>query len=393
MVARLGAPTGLIAKVSPVRILHVMEATIGGTKRHLLDLTTSMDREAFDVEVACPAVRSEAHGDVSFSDDLRDAGITVQTVPMVRALNPFADTTTIRRLWRILRNGRYDIVHTHSTKAGITGRFAAQFQARTVHTPHGFYYLNFSNSVLRGAARSLERTMGAITDRVIALSESEHREAVNLLGPSRVRLVPNGFDLFAPLPKAEARKRLGLKADGPVVGTTSRFTAQKAPFDVVEAFRVIHEAQPETQLLWINSGELREAVEQRLATLGLLTATVLPGYTPDARIFLSAMDVFLHLARWEGVPYAVMEAMVAGVPVVGAHAVGTADLIDHNRTGLLVDPGSGPAAGRAALELLTQTDRARTIARSGVRAMHERPNRDGMVRATEAVYRELVQTT
>ncbi len=393
MVARVGASTSLTAGARPIRVLHVMEATIGGTKRHLFDLATAMDSESFAVEVACPPVRSEAHGDTSFADDLRNAGVTVRTVPMVRALNPLADTMTIARLARLIRAGNYDVVHTHSTKAGVTGRLAAQFQARTVHTPHGFYYLNSSHPVVRGAVRGLERALGAVTDRVIALSDSEHHEAVGVLGPKKVRLIPNGFDPFTPLAKAEARQRLGLPLDGPVVGTTSRFTSQKAPLDIVEAFRLIHEAQPKARLLWINGGELREAVEGRLSDLGLLDATILPGYTPDARALVTAMDVFLHLAGWEGVPYAVMEAMVAGVPVVGARAVGTADLIEHQRTGLLVDAGDGAAAGRAALQLLTQPHLARTIAEAGVRTMQRRPDRHGMARATEAVYRELVRTS
>ncbi len=370
-----------------------MEATIGGTKRHLFDLATSLDADSVAVEVACPLVRSEAHGDTSFARDLREAGVTVRPIPMVRALNPRADAVTIARLARLIRAGGYDIVHTHSTKAGLTGRLAARWQAaRTVHTPHGFYYLNFAGRTARAMTRGLERGLGAMTDRVIALSDGEHREAVDLLGASRVRLVPNGFEPFETLSRAAARQRLGLPADGPVVGTTSRFTTQKAPLDIVEAFRVIHEARPETRLLWFNGGELQTAVERRLADLGLLNATVRPGYLPDARALLPAMDVYLHLARWEGVPYAVMEAMWAGVPVVGADAIGTTDLIANKHTGLLVSGGDGPAAGRAALRLLTEASLTRNITQAAACSMRRRQDRRGMARATEAVYRELVQT-
>lgn len=370
-----------------------MEATIGGTKRHLFDLATSFDPASVEVEVACPPVRSEAHGDTSFADDLREAGVTVRQIPMVRAIRPWADATTIVRLARLVRRGGYDIVHTHSTKAGITGRLAARWDGvRTVHTPHGFYYLNFTGGTGRAMARSLEKVMGSMTDRVIALSDGEQREAAKLLGSSRVRLVPNGFEPFEPQSKREARQRLGLSPDVPVVGTTSRFTAQKAPMDIVEAFRVIHAARPETRLLWINGGELQTVVEQRLADLGLLHATLRPGFVPDARTLLPAMDVYLHLARWEGVPYAVMEAMWAGVPVVGAEAIGTSDLIAHGDTGLLVGAGDGAAAGGAALRVLTEPALARTIAQAAACGMRRRQDRHGMARATEAVYRELVQT-
>ena len=111
----------------------------------------------------------------------------------------------------------------------------------------------------------------------------------------------------------------------------------------------------------LTAANCRSAVEQRLAALGLLDATVRPGFMLDARALLPAMDVYLHLARWEGVPYAVMEAMWAGVPVVGADAIGTTDLIADEQTGLLVSGGDGPAAGRAALRLLTEAPLARNI--------------------------------
>ena len=368
-----------------------MEATIGGTKRHLFDLVNGMDRECFEVEVACPRVRSEAHGDTSFYDDLRAAGIAVREVPMVRALRPVADARTVAALTQLIWQGRYDIVHTHSTKAGVTGRLAAASRrgTRTVHTPHGFYFLNFEAVLKRKLHRGLERALGAVTDRLIALSPSERQVAESVLPRRKIRLVPNSFEPFEPLTRGEARRRLGLPLDAPVVGTTARFTRQKSPFDIVDAFAEIHRARPDVRLLWINSGELKAEVERRLGALGLLDLTLRPGFLANARELLPAMDVYLHMARWEGVPYSVMEAMTARVPVVGARAVGTVDLIEDGVTGLIVDPGGGAAAGRAALRLLTHPEQTRTITQAAFQAVRARHNPTQMVRATEEVYREL----
>ena len=111
----------------------------------------------------------------------------------------------------------------------------------------------------------------------------------------------------------------------------------------------------------------------------------------NARTLLTALDVYLHMARWEGVPYSIMEVMTAGVPIVAARAVGTTDLIEHERTGLLVEPGDIPAAAAATLRLLTHSDEARTLAAEAYTAVAVYHDAKAMARATELVYRELVR--
>ena len=377
----------------PIRVLQVMEATIGGTKRHLLDLATASDRQSFQFEVACPRVRSEPRGDTSFFDDMSALGVELHVVPMVRAIRPLSDLRATWALLRIINRGHYDVVHTHSTKAGVVGRVAAMLVpgVRTVHTPHGFYFLNFPSPRVRAPLRWFEIALGWITSVLIALSEGEREVAAELVAAQKVRKIPLTFEPFEPVSRAEARRRLGLPAGAPIVGTTARFTEQKAPFDIAETFAAIYRQRPDARFLWTNDGELRPHVEDRLRALGVYEATSLPGFVADARTLLTAMDVYLHMARWEGVPYSIMEIMTAGVPIVAARAIGTTDLVEHERTGLLVDPGDTPAAAAAALRLLTHSDEARTLAgeaRSAVAVFHDATT---MARATEAVYRELVR--
>ncbi|MDE2767545.1 MAG: glycosyltransferase [Chloroflexota bacterium] len=377
----------------PIRVLQVMEATIGGTKRHLLDLAAASDRSSFHFEVACPRVRSEPRGDTSFFDDMSALDVQLHVVPMTRAIRPIDDWRATWALVRLIHRGRYDIVHTHSTKAGVVGRVAAMLApgARIVHTPHGFYFLNFASPIARAPLRWLEAMLGRATSALIALSEGERQVAGEIVQPRKVRKVPLTFAPFEPLPRAEARRRLGLPADAPIVGTTARFTEQKAPFDIAETFAAIYRRRPDARFLWTNDGELRTQVEDRLRELDVHKATSLPGFVTNARTLLTALDVYLHMARWEGVPYSIMEVMTAGVPIVAARAVGTTDLIEHERTGLLVKPGDIPAAAAATLRLLTHSDEARTLATEAHAAVAVYHDAEAMARATELVYRELVR--
>ncbi len=376
----------------PIRVLHVMEATIGGTKRHLLDLAAAADRDSVRLEVACPRVRSEPRGDTSFFEDMTALGVQLHVAPMVRAIRPVCDLRAAWALWRLMRRRRYDVVHTHSTKAGAVGRAAAALcpGVRVVHTPHGFYFLNFRAPLARAPLRWLERILGLATSALIALSESERQVAAGVVARHKVRVVPLSFAPFQPLPRGQARRRLGLPAAAPIVGATARFTEQKAPFDIADTFAAIHRQRPDVRFLWANDGELRPQVEQRLQALGVRQAVELPGYVPDARTLLTAADVYLHLARWEGVPYSIMEAMTAGVPIAAARAVGTSDLVQHERTGLLVDPGDTEAAAAAVLKLLTRPELARTLAAQARAAIASSHDGAAMARATERVYRDLL---
>ena len=376
----------------PIRVLQVMEATIGGTKRHLLDLAAASDRQSFHFEVACPRVRSEPRGDTSFFDDMSVLPVEMHVVPMVRAIRPIADVRATWDLITLIRRRRYDIVHTHSTKAGVVGRVAAMLTpgTRTVHTPHGFYFLNFPSPIARVPLRWLEVALGSLTSILIVLSEGERQVAKGVVAPQKTRKIPLTFAPFEPVPRAEARRRLDLPADAPIIGTTARFTEQKAPFDIAETFAAIYRQRPDTRFLWTNDGELRIQVEARLQSLGIREATSLPGFVTDARALLTAMDVYLHMARWEGVPYSIMEVMTAGVPIVAANAVGTSDLIKHERTGLLVEPGDIPAAATAVLRLLTHSIEARTLAEQARTAVAVYHDAKAMAQATEEVYRELI---
>src|SRR5262245_27511818 len=126
-----------------MRILHVVEATIGGVRRHVQTLVVGLHQRQFDVEVACPARRAAAYGDESLVPSLRAAGVPIRPVAMARALNPVADARALTQLTRVMRAGRYDIVHAHSSKAGFLGRLAARAAGVpiTIYTPHALAFL------------------------------------------------------------------------------------------------------------------------------------------------------------------------------------------------------------------------------------------------------------
>lgn len=376
-----------------IRVLEILEATIGGTKRHLLDLCGGLDPAEFEVEVACPRVRSEAHGDTSFVDDLIDLGIRVHEVPMVRKMSPVRDAIACAALTAVVWRGRFDVIHAHSSKAGGLGRFAALADpsARFVYSPHGFYYLNFEDPLRARLFRFLEKLNSRRISRLVTLSKGEHSAAINdgVIPAARAELVENGIDHAECLSQSDARARLGIDAGATVVGTISRFTPQKAPFDLIAVAASLAKSRPELVFAWLSDGEMRSQVESALAAAGIEEEVRLLGYVNRARRLIPAMDVFVLASKWEGLPYTIMEAMDAGVPIVATDVVGTQDVIDNGRTGFLVPPGSPDMIAAQVDELLKHPEMAAMIASAAKADVKSRFGRSKMVDKIANLYRDL----
>ena len=374
-------------------MLQILEATIGGTKRHLLDLCTGLDPAQFDVLVACPRVRSEARGDVSFVDDLTRAGIAVRIVPMVRAISPARDVAAAVRLAALVARGGFDVIHAHSSKAGFLGRQAALLSPRSkvVYSPHGFYFQNFSSPLRRGLFKALEKAAAFRTDALIALSRGEYDAAVKggLVPRGRAKLVRNGIEHAECLPRAEARRRLGIDPTAVVVGTISRFTPQKAPLDLVDAVEELARERPDLVFAWFGDGELRARVEARIQSRGLAASFRIFGYRPDARELLPALDLFVLASRWEGLPYTILEAMDAGVPAIATDVVGSQDVIEDGRNGRLVPFGRPDLLARAAGDLLKNPIRLAELSLIAREDVLRRYSRASMVKEIASLYVDL----
>ena len=373
-----------------------MEATIGGTKRHLLALVRGLDRSRFRVEVAAPRVRHEAFDDVTFSDEVRQAGVRQHYVPMRRAISPSSDLACFARLYSLMVCGHYDLVHTHSSKAGFLGRFAARLAGvkAIVHTPHGFYFLNQKPGGRRTFYLNLERAAGRVTDRMITLSSTEMAEAVDngIIPPDRAVLIENGIEVPTPSdPIAVARLRETLAPGAKyVVGTAARLTPQKGPFDFVRMVSVLAQTLPGIQVLWCGDGELRGPVEDLARELGAENCLHFLGYRTDVLDVVSAMDAFVLTSHWEGLPYTILDAMALEKPVVATAAVGTRDIVQNGITGFLTPVGDPEAAARAVVRLLTSPAEARRMGAAGKEMILRRFSQEAMVKRTGQLYVDLV---
>jgi len=330
--------------MSPMRLLHVLEATVGGTRRHLLDLCLNLPREQFQQHVVCSTLREER-----FLEDvevLREAGLEVTILPMHREISPSSDWQCLRQLRGLMARWQPQIVHGHSSKGGFLARLAARGlrpRPGVVFNPHGFAFQMQTSALKHRLYVALERYAARWTDALVAGGPGQQRLALEhrLLPPERIFVIPNGVradDFRWPGTKAAAQAALGLPTEGTLLGTVAALTPQKGVEHLIRAAAAVHRERPEVRLAIAGDGPLWPQLRRLADSLGAREAVHFLGRRDDVPQFLAALDLFVLPSLWEGLPYALLEAGAAGRPVIASAIPGIEDVIEHGRTGLLVPP-------------------------------------------------------
>ena len=369
---------------APVRVATVITRLEGGAGQLALRGALSLDRSRFEVMIITGS------GDPLLLDQAAAAGLEVLTEPALRApIAPRSDLRALARLRELLGRRPFDIVHTHTAKAGVLGRLAAHRAGvpRLVHTYHGFPFHEFQTAPRRQAYVQIERGLGRITDLALCVGTGVAVEAVRrrLISPERIRTIGVVADGPAPSPRARTRARaaLGLPADAIVVGAVGRLTYQKAPGDFVAALRAL--GRPDVTGVWIGEGELAgQVAAQARETPGV--RMVLAGQRGNVPELLPAFDVFALPSRYEGLPTAVVEAMMCGIPVVATAVNAVGDVVAPGETGLLVPPGRPGLMAVAVRFLLDSPEASARMATAARARLGARFGEQALCQALTAAY-------
>lgn len=367
-------------------LLQVLEATEGGTRRHLRDLVGALDPTEFRVALAVSNRRAP-----DFVTDVAayvSRGLSVTEIPMRREIAPLSDVVSLIRLIRCVHRVRPDLIHAHSAKAGVLSRLAgAVCGIPVVYTPHAFPFMIACGLRTRRFYRFLERCARDLTSALIAVSEEEKQEALSLGYPcGRVYLISNGVTAGG------AGGEVNVRTAGTMqVGFFGRLTRQKGADVLLDAVPDVVAHVPQTQFVFYGDGDLAVALRHQ-AALGPLAAHVRFGgayVQGEAVSLMRQVDVVTVPSRWEGCPYVVLEAFQAGVPVVASSVGGVKDLIEDGVNGLCVEAGSPEALCDALLALLRDPQKRRQFAERG-RATVAMCTVQAMAKAVAEVYRAVL---
>lgn len=383
-----------------IRVLQcITRMIVGGAQETVLLTADYLNRgraggTRFHVDVACgPDTGPEG----SLHEELDERGIARHVIAeLANPVRPHRDAIAVRKLYRLIRDGGYAIVHTNSTKAGLLGRIAARWAGVpvVVHTVHGW---GFHDHVRRGVGPlvALERWLARRTDRLIAVTPRDIEKGLRhgIGRPEQYVTIRSGIELdrfgHPAVPPAEMRAQLGIPPGAIVVGTVTRLSPQKAPLDFVRAARRIAARAPEARFVMVGDGPLRPDVERAIAESGLAERVVLTGLRRDVPELLAAFDVFVLSSLWEGLPRVLPQAMATGLPVVATAADGNAEAVADGVTGYLVPPGDPETLAERTLALLLDPALRRRMADAG----RERAADFGAERMVEQIavlYRQLL---
>lgn len=380
----------------PVRVLHpITRLIIGGAQENTMLTADLLDKRAWQVDVLS-GIQTGSEG--SLIEAVQERGTLLHLEPsLVREVNPLQDLRALWRMVRLMRRGKYTIVHTHSSKAGILGRWAARLAGVPVivHTVHGWGHHERQHPLVRAYYIILEKLTLPITDKLIVVSPLNIEKGLHD-GIGRAEdyvVIRSGVELDRfgnpAVPRAQTRRNLGIPLDAQVVGTVTRLSTQKAPLDFVRAAALVHGALPDVWFVLVGGGDLRPEVEAMARELGVADRLVLTGLRRDVPELMAAFDFFALSSLWEGLPRVLPQAMASGLPIVATAADGTAEAVSDGLNGFLTPPGDPVALAQRLLDLLANPALARRLGQAGRERAAEFGDRR-MVAQIDALYRELL---
>ncbi len=378
------------------KVLHIItRLDRGGSAEAVIQLVEGLKRDGYSVKLVTGRTVEPQEDLGAFS---RRTGIPVVSIEELRReVNLANDLIALVKLMRLVGRERPEIVHTHSSKAGLLGRLAAWLKGCPVviHFPHGHVFYGYFGSLRSSAIILAERLAARITHRIFTLTELGKREHIRfgIAGPDKFVTVPCGIDLakFSSPRRSpsEVRAEFGFSPADAVVGWIGRLVPIKGCKYFLYALELARRRRSDLKGIIIGDGPLRKQLEELAKELGLSESLVFAGVRKDIAEIMHSLDLFVLTSLNEGLGRVLLEAMACGIPVVASRVGGVGEIVLHRETGLLVSPKDPEGIAAAILEILNNKKKAELFSRKG-KEKARLFDVERMIEKTEEVYRELL---
>ena len=368
----------------------------GGAPLALLETSRRMDRKEFAITIAAGQTEDVGKNlDVSaLNFDLP----IIEVRKLRRSVHPGRDLLALLHLVRIIREGKFDLVHTHTSKAGILGRIAAAICGVTaiVHSSHGNILHGYFSPAVSRIFAMFEKTAATLSHQIICLTKQEIIQCVNagIGNVDQYTHIFNGIDLYAfearKGDRSELRRSLGFRPDDIVCISVGRLVPVKGQSDLLNAFATARVQNHRLKLLLVGDGELREELAKQAELLKIDDAVKFAGWREDVAELLDACDLFVLTSLNEGLGLVLVEAMVKRLPVVATAVGGIREVVEDGNTGRLAPAGDSAAIASAIEALSRDSDSRKSMGQMGYSRAHAYFTIDKTVQQTESLYRNLL---
>ncbi len=388
-----------------MRVCHVItEPELGGAQLSTLNILSRLKKDTFAVSIITSPkgiLKPEYEG-------LKDVESFFSPF-LKRPINPILDILAFMHIYSIYRRHKYNIVHTHSSKAGIIGRWAALLynltecrlkvkgvRCEVVHTVHGWSFNDYQAPVLKSLFIFLEKITARFTTKIICVSNKDIETGLRYKIASREKfvLIKYGIPLAefrkSAVNKLQKRRELNITNNDPIVGMISCLKPQKSPLDYIKVCIKVYEKMPNVNFLLVGDGILRARCERMLSASPLNGRFIFTGWRRDISQILDILDIAVLTSKWEGMPVSIIEALAKGCPVIATNVGGTPELIKDGVSGYLIRPGSYDEMTEKILQIFKDRQSLEEMKRMASVSIDDYFHIDRMLKEIENLYRKLL---
>jgi len=380
-----------------IKVTHIITMLeLGGAQRNTLYTVEHLNPERFQ----CQLISGPGGILDEEAQRLTSRGIDVRFVPsLIRPVRPWSDWWAIFEIKREIKRFKPDIVHTHSSKAGILGRLAAKLPGVPViiHTYHGFGFNPTQNLLIRTFYVWLEKIAGWLSKKLIFVSQTNLDEALDRGIAQKDKSIIIRSGIKRPVRSDEncimqLKSKIGIPQDAALVSTIGPFKPQKNLKDFIRVAKLVCDKHESCRFVIVGDGEQRNELERMIADLSIKSRVVMTGWLKqvDLETILSASEVFVLTSLWEGLPRSLVEAMSLGLAAVCYQTHGILDLIKDGENGFLFKPGEIEPMARQIYRILEHEGMRRTVGKAAASSIGEEFDIDHMVRQQETLYQDLL---
>lgn len=336
-----------------IKVVHILEGFLGGTCTYICTVLPQLAQKGFDVTLIVSLNRCCPDAQTRISE-LKLSGVHVHVIPMCREISLLRDLRSFVIILCLLSKNKFDIIHTHCSKAGALGRVAGFLTGKKVrlHTPHCFAFMRCNSRLKKLLYLVLEKALGKITTRLVTVSRAEATAAIRrgIVPSNRCIIVRNGLSIGQLYPnitlsaeELATKASLGLDSETQVISTACRLVEYKGVFRFLRAASLCHARN--VVFLIAGDGELRASAESFIRENRLNNRVRLLGHISNIERIYAVSDIVALCSDAEAQPYSLLEAMRAKRPIVATSVIGNEELISNDQTGLLVNPNPANIAG------------------------------------------------
>ncbi|MEW6455185.1 MAG: glycosyltransferase family 4 protein [Acidobacteriota bacterium] len=378
--------------ISKIKICHIItKLELGGAQKNTLYTVSNLNKEEFEAFLIS--------GEKGILDGEANKKLNAKFISlhwMRRKINPLFDMIALIQLIIILKKLNPDIIHTHSSKAGILGRWAGYLSGVRIriHSIHGFGFYPQQFFLIKWIFIHLEKITGLITTHFIAVSKNniEYGSKLKILKKDNVSLIRSGIEIErftnVRVDRDKKKKELGLPLNKKIIGMIVPFKPQKAPLDFVRIARLLKNEMPNTHFVLVGDGELRKKIEKEIKKSNLIESFSLLGWRYDIEEIYQILNVLVLTSIYEGLPQVIPQAFSSEVPVVATSVDGNAEIINDGQNGFLFKPHDFNDAKEKIIALLRNSELSKSFAEKNKKMLDEFEI-NSMVKKQEKLYKQL----